>query len=181
MKQFFIQATTNGPLKTLRNFQVRNSRQMLLYEQMTFAYNPMKNVHDQFLKRSPRVLPVRDKKNISSGHIPHLLQNIFQHLITSAISKPSLNRKKFEIFQYLRINKIFKTINSFCPSSLHIFQQIYVRHIYSKFQTHEYNSTKNLLRLIYRVDMNSLEQQNVEFSKFTEISELFPTIDLMCP
>ena len=91
--------------------------------------------------------------------------------------QPSLNWKPIEIFQSLRICKIFKNINSFCPLSMHIFQKC----IYFKFQTHEPNSNDDHMWLIYRVNMNSLERQSVEFSKFTDIPELFPTMDLMCP
>ena len=53
--------------------------------------------------------------------------------------------------------------------------------IYFKFQTHESNCNKGLTWLIYRDNMNSLERHSVEFSKFTDIPELFPTMDLMCP
>ena len=52
--------------------------------------------------------------------------------------------------------------------------------IYSKFQTNERNANKDLRWLIYRVKMNSLERNSVEFNKFTDIPELFPTKDLMC-
>ena len=44
--------------------------------------------------------------------------------------QPSLNRKEIDIFQSLRIFKIFKPINSSWPSSLHIFQQFYVGYIF---------------------------------------------------
>ena len=42
------------------------------------------------------------------------------------------------------------------------------------------DSNEGLMWLIYRVDMNSLERQSVEFSKITDIPELFPTMDLIC-
>ena len=53
--------------------------------------------------------------------------------------------------------------------------------IYFKFQTLEPNSNKGHMWLIYRINMNSLKRQIDEFSKFTDIPELIPTMDLMCP
>ena len=53
--------------------------------------------------------------------------------------------------------------------------------IYSKLHTHELNSNKRVMWIIYRVNMKYLKQQSVEFSKLTDILELFPTMGLMGP
>ena len=60
------------------------------------------------LKRWARVMPLWDKTNISSGLIPHLLWNIFQHLMTSALSNsPSTENKSrsFSLWEYVKFSK----------------------------------------------------------------------------
>ena len=53
--------------------------------------------------------------------------------------------------------------------------------IYFKFQTPESNFNNGLVWLMYTVNMNSPERQSVELIKFTDIPELFPTMDVMYP
>ena len=86
--------------------------------------------------------------------------------------QPSLNRKKIEISQSFRIFKILKTINSFCSSRLQ-FSSNFMSDIYSKFQSHEPNYNKGLMWLTYKVYMNSLERQSIEFSKLWTFLNVF--------
>ena len=88
------------------------------------------------LKRWPRVVPLQAKIKISSGHIPHLLWNIYQHLMTSVLSIiPSTENKStsFSLWEYVRFSKpwiIF--VRRLCT-----FFSNFMSDIYSKFQTHE--------------------------------------------
>ena len=56
----------------------------------------------EILKRWPREIPLRAETNISSGHIPHLLWNIFQHLMTSVLSNlPSTENKSPKLWYFI--------------------------------------------------------------------------------
>ena len=131
-------------------------------------------------KRWPRVIPLRAKTNVSSGYILHLLWNIFQNLITSTLCNlPSTENKlrSFNLWEYVRFSKLsILFVHLLCT-----FTSNFMSDIYPKFHTHELNSNKSLMWIIYRLNMKSLKEQNVQFSKFTDIPELFPPMDLMGP
>ena len=107
----------------------------------------------------------------------HIVWNTFQYLMTSALSNlPSTENKSrsISLWEYI----IFSKSSIFFVHRLRTLTSNLMSDVYSKFQTHEPNSNKGLMWLIYKVNMNSLERQSVELSKFTDIPELFPTMDL---
>ena len=129
-------------MKTLKSFTDAKSRCIfILFLYLCLRLNDLRlqfieNISWEISKRCPRVIPFRVQTNISLTDICHIYCWIFSRIWWRHSRQPSLNRKHIEIFQSLSIRKIFKTINSFCSSSLHILQQFHVRYMYSKFQTH---------------------------------------------
>ena len=113
MKQFFIQARTNGAFKTLNSF-MRNDivwwgipggcNSQNKWTLPTFHWKMF--IVDFKTMATNNTAPA--KTNISSGHISHLLQIIFQFFMTSALSNlPSTENKSisFRLWTYVRFSK----------------------------------------------------------------------------